>query len=281
MFHKDLAAVEAALSAGASIQTTPKGLHTPLASAASRGFVDGVKLLLDRGANVNGADWSGMTALFRAGSAAIVKILVDAGAAVDARDKSGSTPLHLAAINHTASIAALVARGADPAAVDAEGKTALEHACFHLKTKAAEILLDSMKLTPEQGARALRIAAGRDGTKGLQLVQLLLARGADPNGMPPRATTPLHKTPYSGRLDVALLLIDAGADVNARNEVDETPLLAAAHCRRIDLCQALRAAGADPNARCSGRHPDPTRRGKTPLEVATAYGKAPLIAALA
>ncbi len=64
--------------------------------------------------------------------------------------------------------------------------------------------------------------------KGLELVRLLLARGADPNRGNDYGWTKLHQAGYSNRPELAQLMLDAGGrlDLSARGD-GGTPLIAA------------------------------------------------------
>jgi ankyrin repeat protein len=105
---------------------------TALHFAAFFGRPDAVRLLLERGAEVDalGRGWMTGTALHSAVSrrhADSVGLLLDAGANPNARQSHGWTPLHAAAQNgDLASLDALLAAGADPAAANDEGRSVLE-----------------------------------------------------------------------------------------------------------------------------------------------------------
>lgn len=71
-----------------------------LQRAATKGNVEIIKLLLDRGANVNHCNAFGETALHfvcQAASLACVHLLIERGADVWAEDKAGKTCIHHAA----------------------------------------------------------------------------------------------------------------------------------------------------------------------------------------
>ena len=90
--------------------------ETLLQSAAAKGKLAVVKLLLDSGAAVDGLQQPGLTALHYAaanGHKAIVDLLLSKGAKADAQTEGGVTPLHLAARKGYEAVAkALLAAGA-------------------------------------------------------------------------------------------------------------------------------------------------------------------------
>ncbi|MBN8827323.1 MAG: ankyrin repeat domain-containing protein [Sphingobacteriia bacterium] len=77
-----------------------------------------VHSLLEKGANPNVADKSGLTPLHHAvysGQSPMIKLLILYGADVNAKDCLGMTPLHIAAsFNDTGMVELLLEKGADP-----------------------------------------------------------------------------------------------------------------------------------------------------------------------
>ena len=102
--------------------------ETLLQSAAAKGKLAVVKLLLDSGAAVDGLQQPGLTALHYAaanGHKAVVDLLLSKGAKPGAQTESGVTPLHLAARKGYEEVAkALLAAGAP---VNASPKRFREH----------------------------------------------------------------------------------------------------------------------------------------------------------
>lgn len=87
--RRDLGFMNLLLFNGAAVNGTDKERNTPLILAANLGFSDGVRLLIQRKANVNAANAAGETALIKAVQAldpVSARILLDAGADPDKTD---------------------------------------------------------------------------------------------------------------------------------------------------------------------------------------------------
>src|SRR5689334_3966168 len=100
--------------------------EVPLVEAARRSDVAAVRSLLREGADPNGAQGDGMTALHTAaemGNLEIARLLIAANANVVAKTRIGGyTPLHLAAGSGQAAVVrALLEAGASPRAVTTTG----------------------------------------------------------------------------------------------------------------------------------------------------------------
>ena len=78
-------------------------------------------------------------------------------------------------------------------------------------------------------------------------VRLLLDRGADPNQAAANAAkvTALHAAVSANQQQIVEWLVAAGADVNARQQMDYTPLMGAAANARTAMIDFLLAHGAD------------------------------------
>ena len=88
--------------------------ESALMLAALRGDLDGMGLLLDRGARVNQPGWSALHYAATGPESQAVRLLLDRGAEVNAASPNGSTPLMMAAQYGTeASVKLLLDRGAD------------------------------------------------------------------------------------------------------------------------------------------------------------------------
>jgi uncharacterized protein len=172
---------------------------TPLGQAAARGDTAAIRKLLAAGADPNGFDGHGGTALIgaaRMGHVAAAEALLAAGARADLRDRAHSawTPLmHAVHKRQTEAARVLLDHGADPNARGGAGVTALIMSAAYGDTETVRLLLErgaDARLRADGGVTALGNAAGGGGlfdiTDGPGLgvchpdtVRLLLARAPD------------------------------------------------------------------------------------------------------
>ena len=297
----DAPLIAALLKAGADAAATHPDGETPLMAASRTGRVDAVRLLLAAGANVNAADdaYQQETALMWAaaeGHVDVVKALLAAGAdpnrkghvnALEDRKHAdyttgGFTALMFAVRNGHEEVAkALIKGGADPKLTNGDGATAMMVAIVNDRFDLASELLD---LGADANDGSLYFAVdmhdattdmrARDGSRlranhpnkltALDLVTLLLDRGADPNKP---FVGQLHSTSYC-----------CGDDINA------SPFFRAAVASDVEVLKLMIARGAQvewspsevkkegrgAGAATAGRGPN---LGKTPIMVAMVGGR--------
>ncbi|MBI4559347.1 MAG: ankyrin repeat domain-containing protein [Candidatus Hydrogenedentes bacterium] len=171
----------------------PRTLDTPLIEAARHGHLDMVKLLVEKGANVNlqGEAWyAPLHCAAAAGHIEVMKFLLDHGADLTLFSGNGhNTPLHEAAANgQTEAVALLLAQGAAIGAKGIDEATPLEVAAVNGHAAMVEFLLArgaEVNSRGLYGRTPLHAAADRD---QVEVGRLLLAHGADPdlecNGRP-------------------------------------------------------------------------------------------------
>lgn len=129
-----------------------------------------------------------------------------------------------------------------------EDNPPLLHACLHATAEIVEALLNagadshSTDSNGEGPLQRLMMNGVRDETLGI--VQALLKRGANPNGLSEAHRSPLGCAAAYGQLEVCRLLLDAGADVHANNYFG-TPLVQSG---RTGIAELLLAHGADVDA---------------------------------
>ncbi len=274
------------LEAGADPNLAAAIGEVPLMTAARAGSLEAVDALLDRGAEVNyKAPGHGQSALMWAISerhSSVAKLLVERGADIRARSTAGYTPLLFAArvgdlesaktlvaagadVNdktpdetsallvavlrgHTELAIQLLERGADPNA-SAPGYTAL-----HWASGSWETELTGPNGIDAQGAEEWRSLAGVPRGR-IELIQALLARGADPNA---RLAKPPPRVGYT-QLAIEHRVVGLNPYPGA------TPFLLAAMAGDVEVMRVLAENGAEPRLA--------SKDGTTPLMVAAGLGR--------
>jgi ankyrin repeat protein len=245
------------------------GWLTPVMFAAREGDLESARLLVAAGADVNATASDGKDALGLAifnGNYELASFFIDSKANVNQADTQGFTPLFWAvdrrnmetAPNFPWMVSAdplplikkLLDAGADPNALVNN-------------TPRARMRAGSPRIV--FATALMRAAFSGD----LELVRLLLARGADPAIVSKDNETVLEAAAALGfiqgyskgrsaaeRLDVIKLLVDLGADVNAADDYGITPLMAAANMGEVSIIQFLVDRGADLGAYDLGKKND-------------------------
>ncbi|CAN0292326.1 unnamed protein product, partial [Scytosiphon promiscuus] len=278
-----LPVVETLLAAGADANIFGPGEDSPLHSAASVGCGEIVDALLSGGANKNALNNGGLTPLMEASKgecmrtySPIVESLLAAGADVNISGVvDGHTALHLAAERGSDRIVnALLAAGADKDALDNGGATPLIWAADRCHLTVVNTLLEAdadVNISgADEGHTALHVAASRGWG---EIVDALLAGGADKEALDNRGYTPLIWVAEQGHLPVTEALLYAGADVNISGGDDgSTALHWASREGHGGIRDALLACGA---------HRDVLdTRGLTPLMEAAARDHLQVVGAL-
>jgi ankyrin repeat protein len=254
---------------GQAAEEFASGWLTPLMFAAREGDLESARLLVAAGADVNAPASDGKDALGLAifnGNYELASFLIDNKAQVNKADMQGFTPLFWAVDRRNMETAPnfpwmvtadplplikkLLEAGADPnAPVN--------------NTPRARMRAGSPRIV--FATALMRAAFSGD----LELVKLLLAKGADPAIVSKDNETVLEAAAALGfiqgyskgrsaaeRLDVIKLLVDLGADVNAADDYGITPLMAAANMGDVSIIQFLVDKGADLGAYDLGKKND-------------------------
>jgi ankyrin repeat protein len=265
-FDQDDAAVAAGIGRNRNAPSDG-GQLTPLVYAVRGNDLETVKVLLDAGADVNqttGYGWSPLLVATQNRYYGLGKYLLDRGANPNLGNKGDWVPLYLATDNrniesgdypvrkgdmdHLDFITLLLDKGAN---VNARVKDSTE-----TRTVFTNQWLD------ENGATAF-LRASQSGD--IELMKLLLARGADPKINTVLHVSPLHVAAGIGwvegityewspkaTLDAVKMLVDLGLDVNLQADTGRTALHGAAHKGRADVIQVLADAGAKLDVRDYG-----------------------------
>ncbi|MGH9672047.1 MAG: ankyrin repeat domain-containing protein, partial [Bryobacteraceae bacterium] len=208
-----------------------------------------VRLLVERGADVNAVTADGRTALMIAArirsAEAVVRYLISKGAAVDVADKAGANPVLFAAgAGAAGNLKALVDAGADVEKKRTAPQTVLDRAGEGGLNKAVV----DRAIRASQGVTAL-MGAASSGCE--ECVRLLLSRKANADARTGTNATPLQLAAYEGNPAPVKLLLDAGATINLADDRGLTPLMLAANSRSLDAAtvRLLLDRGADVNGK--------------------------------
>lgn len=213
-----LAALLAVPAAGAQPASSREAL--PLHAAAARDDVAALRALLAAGAPLDARDPAGRTALLVAtheNKVAAARVLIDAGADVNAKDAISDSPyLYAGARGHLQILRMTLAHGADLASTNRFGGTALIPAAERGHVETVRTLIDAgvaVDHVNRLGWTALleAVILGDGGPRHQQIVQLLIAHGADVNIPDSQGVTPLSHAKRRGYREIERLLLGAGA----------------------------------------------------------------------
>ena len=248
--HADV--VRLLLEKGANVNAQRLQGHgeTPLYQAASNGHADVVGLLLQKGANVNALGSAPLYGAASNGHADVARLLLQKGANVNAQDQGGGAPLYGAASNGNADVVRLLLeKGANVNAQRQDGWTPLHEAALWGHAEIVSLLLEkgaNVNSQRQDGGTPLHTAAWRGHA---DVVRLLLEKGENVNAQDQDGRTPLHKAARYGRADVVRLLLEKGAKVNAQEKDGGTPLHWAALEGHADVVRLLLEKGANGEAK--------------------------------
>lgn len=188
-------------------------------------------LLLESGLSPDLTSPKGQTLLHLAAESGDVdncKLLLQKNASIDALDLSKRTPLYLATVQgHIDVVKFLLEEGANPMIQSEEGDTLLHVAAFfghaHLLKMFLELpsLLAVIHSRDVDGKEPIHKAVW--GEEKPEVIQVLLAKGANPNASNSYQYTPLHWAAKHGHQESARLLLEKGASVEAVNVNHDFP----------------------------------------------------------
>ena len=248
----DIAAIKQHIAEGADVNEMSFEMP-PLAWAAMMGHTAAAELLLQHGADVNGRNRDGNTALHLAvflGHAETAELLIKNGADVNTKNGDGATPIDLLGVPWE--------------------MTRFLTDMFGIKLKQKQVETGRAKVAKLLGAAdaferenipSVEEVWEAASTGNLNVVKQALANGMDANLKDPKSGDILLGTAaLMGHTEIVALLLEHGADVNMRSKDDGTALHAAAFLGRVETVKLLLDNGADTTI----RH----KRGATAIDVA-------------
>ena len=269
-------------------RVSQEDLDQALLCCAYKGNLDGVNLLLDKGANVTATDWYRDNALSLAaanGSTEVVEILLRSGCPVDYTNIYSQTPLLKACLHEQTNVVKTILEymsiGTFKKTYRSVGAmrqvpsynihflnydnspcagTPLIESVRSGNRQIVEMLLEANVAVNEQhyalgNITALHIATSK---KSVEMIELLLASGADINLVRNKNITPLMDSIIDENEEITLLLLKHGADVTISHYMfdSKTCILSEAVRRSASgrIIEALCEAGADLNYKDTCHH---------------------------
>uniref|UniRef100_A0A7N6B4E6 Euchromatic histone-lysine N-methyltransferase 2 n=1 Tax=Anabas testudineus TaxID=64144 RepID=A0A7N6B4E6_ANATE len=203
---------------------------------------------------------SALHAAAQRGLLEICYILIQAGSQVDAQDKDMRTPLLEAIINNHIEVARyLIQNGA--CVYHSDGYTGLHHAAKLGNLEIVKMLLETGQVdvnAQDNGGWTPIIWAAEH--KHVDVIKVLLNRGADVTINDKELNVCLHWAAYAGNVDIAELVLNAGCALSSVNMHGDTPLHIAAREGYLECVTLFLSRGADIDIM--------NREGDTPLTLA-------------
>jgi ankyrin repeat protein len=159
-----------------------------------------------------------------------------------AEKKVSLTIYEAAATGKTDHIVRILAREPELVKVHAEdGFHALGLACFFGHYETAQYLIKAGAAVNSASRNDLQATPLHSATAAdnLEIVDLLLANGADPNTREQGGFTPLHAAAQNGNLDIIRALIYGGADLDARGMDGKLPVDVALEAKQEEAAKLL------------------------------------------
>lgn len=226
-----------------------------LIMSASKGHMNNVINLLNRGAQINAITIDGISALMYAaenGDLKMVKLLVSKGASLDLKPWNGVTALISSCqLNHYSVAEFLITNNASVNLADEKGITPLHYAAAYNYADLLEMLIfynADINKADKEGNTALITASYNNCPES---VEILLQKGANPDQKDKQGYTPLMVATQENNPEIIDILLEYNADINLINNGGMTALGFAIEADNYELCEKYIDRGADINHKIS------------------------------
>gem|GEM_PF-844634 len=233
--------IDQLLSFGANIDTRDKGGRAPLHGACMFGKHDTVLHLIERGADVKAVDSNGNNGLHHTvsyeGGSETVRVLIEHGVDVNQKNSSGQVPWfllrrpgHDVESGVIDNLKLVLQAGADISVRNNSGDSLL-----HIAADLGSVEIG--KLAVQYGAdvnwvnnkgqsplnRCVTFSFDKIKQQSPELIDFLIAQGADVNLADAQKKTPLHNAASRGDASIIQRLIDSGAQCDCKDALGKIP----------------------------------------------------------
>ena len=243
--------LQSIIDQGDDVNATNKKNVTSLMLASEKGNVYAMNVLLRAGADRTIKDANGDTWIHYAirgnCNREVLQSIIDQGADVNATNKKNVTSLMLASEKgNVYAMNVLLRAGADRTIKDANGDTWIHYAIHgYCSIEVLQSIIDQgayVNATNKKNVTSLMLACEMG---DVDAMNVLLSAGADRTIKDADGYTWFHYAVHGCSKDVLQSIIAKGADVNATSKGNGTPLMLASWYGQVDAIKVLLSAGAD------------------------------------
>ena len=230
--HGDIKLVNKHLSNGADVNARGHYGTAPLVIALRGNHTEIVKLLINKGAdlnaNKNSDEETPLHVAVRNNNFEISKLLIEKGADVNVKYEHETLLLIALRNNHPEIVKLLINKDADLNAkasgdLQPEFLAASPYLFYAAKNNNKEIFEIFIREGADVNANGVLQCAAEN--NNIEFAEILIEKGADVNAKGGHSNlTPLHTSVQNTNKEIAEFLIKKGADVNAKDEYGKTPL---------------------------------------------------------
>ena len=252
--------------------------HRALHFAARKGhkdFVEQLFIAVTR-LDVNALDIDGKTALHLAAAAghlSTVRLLQEKGAEVNMQDSSRNLPIHYAAWDGHIQVVEMLISGANANFQGYSGRTVLNIGALRGHESIVRLMLDQnamLELGDDDKSSALMNAVRMNHNT---ITHLLISKNADVHTMDGERRTLIHAAARNGDHELVKLLLDRHCDVHAKSNFGDTPFLDAVSSNSLTTIELLLDHGVDGSG-------SQNKIGTTPVHAAAEEGNLQMLVRL-